>query len=487
MPERATVAPHYLDPEWQKQMAVHLDFNAMLAPIAGKNYGIDPERLWGLQERVLDVHSQITNRTGKGAAYLGFLDLPQMAQESLSEIQRQADRVAALGDRHVVLGIGGSYLGARAIVEALGHPFRNELHRRERQDRPRLYWEGNGLDSDTIHALLELLPTERPDTIDDAFTLNVISKSGTTLETAVAFRVFQQRAKEVFGPDHAEYVIATTDESKGTLRAIADAEGYATFVIPDDVGGRYSVLTPVGLLPAAVAGVDIAELVAGARAMAERCSDPDLRRNPAYLYAALQYLAYQAGRTVSIMASWTKRLEFFGFWYDQLSSESLGKDGQGRVPITAVNTRDLHARGQQIQEGPHNMVVTNLWVLEPEHDLRFPEDPANLDNLNYLAGTRFSTMLKGAIEGTNYAYARDQRPTMNLLLPRLNAFTLGQLFYLFELATVTEGYLMGINPLDQPGVEHYKKFMFAILGRADMAEHLAEFERRTTASQDYVV
>jgi glucose-6-phosphate isomerase len=475
------------DPQWQTKMAVRLDFNAMLKPILGDAHGLDPQEIFGLQGDVDKVHRQITERTGRGSDFLGFLDLPYQSDDVLASIQATADRLASLGDMHVVMGIGGSYLGARALIEALTHPYRNELPRDARQDRPRIYWEGNNVDPDAMAALLGILPTSRPDRIERAFTLNVISKSGTTLETAVSFRIFHERMRQVYGAEYAPFIVATTDGSKGNLCNLAKQEGFETFVIPDNVGGRYSVLTPVGLLPAAVAGIDIRELLAGARFMAERCRTADLRQNPAYLYAALQYQAVKKGYDISLMAAWSKRLEFFGFWYDQLAAESLGKEEQGRVPITSVNTRDLHARGQQIQEGQRNTVVTNLLIATPGQDVEVPFVEGDPDGLNYVAGKKLSEVSRKALEGTVYAYAREGRPSMTLHIPELNAFTMGQLIYLFELSTVAEGYLMGINPLDQPGVEAYKRFMFANLGRADMQEARDEFEARPKGSPEFIV
>ncbi len=475
------------DPQWQTKMAVRLDFNAMLKPTLGDAYGLDPQDIFGLQGDVDKVHRQITERTGRGADFLGFLDLPYQSDDVLVTIQAAADRLASLGDTHVVMGIGGSYLGARALIEALTHPYRNELPRDARNGRPRIYWEGNNVDPDAMAALLGILPESRPDRIERAFTLNVISKSGTTLETAVSFRIFHERMRQVYGAEYAPYIVATTDGSKGNLLGLAKKEGFETFVIPDNVGGRYSVLTPVGLLPAAVAGIDIRELLAGARFMAERCRTADLHQNPAYLYAAIQVQAVKKGYDISLMAAWSKRLEFFGFWYDQLAAESLGKEEQGRVPVTSVNTRDLHARGQQIQEGQRNTVVTNLLVATPGQDVEVPFVEGDPDGLNYVAGKKLSEVSRKALEGTVYAYAREGRPSMTLHIPELNAFTMGQLIYLFELSTVAEGYLMGINPLDQPGVEAYKRFMFANLGRADMQAARDEFEARPKGSPEFIV
>jgi glucose-6-phosphate isomerase len=477
----------YQDPQWQQRMAVRIDYNYMLDRMVGPERGLSQDALKALQSRVSEVHAQITNRTGKGADFLGFLDLPYQAESELDRVQAVADRLAGMSDIHLVLGIGGSYLGSRAILEALFSPYRNELPREKRGGRPRLYFEGNNMDADGMNALLDLLPTERPTSPSQDVTVNVISKSGGTVETAVAFRVMRQRMAQIYGPDAASRIVATTDASKGTLKALANQEGYDTFVIPDNVGGRFSVLTPVGLLPAAIAGVDIKELVAGARAMAERCKGEDLHTNPAYLYASLMHLSYQAGRDVSIMAAWAKGLEFIGFWYDQLAAESLGKGAGGRIPFTSVNTRDLHARGQQVQEGPYSQVVTNLVVEQFARKLEVQTDPADLDGLNYLAGWDLGQMQTCAMEGTRFAYAKAGRPSVNVQIPAVNAFTLGQLFYLFELATLAEGYLQDVNPLDQPGVEEYKKFMFGNLGRADMAKYRAEFEARPARLEELVV
>lgn len=477
----------YTDPQWQARMAVRLDFNYMTDRLIGPERGLSLDDVKGMAGEVARVHEQIASRSGEGKDFLGFLDLPYQDPAILDRVQATADRLAGLGDAHLVLGIGGSYLGSRAILEALFSPYRNELSREARGGRPRMYFEGNNLDADAMNHLLDLLPAKAGDPARD-FTLNVISKSGGTIETAVAFRLFRQRAEAVYGKaEAAKRIVATTDVAKGNLKALADREGYETFVIPDDVGGRYSVLTPVGLLPAAIAGVDLHALVAGARAMADRCKTASLLENPAYLYATLMHLSYKAGRNVSLMAAWAKRLEFVCFWYDQLCAESVGKEGGGRIPFASVNSRDLHARGQQVQEGPHNTVVTNLVVERSARPIAVPNDAADIDALNYLEGWDLDRMQLGAMEGTRFAYAKDGRPSLNVMIPEVNAFTLGQLFFLFELATLAEGYLQGINPLDQPGVEAYKKFMFGNLGRPDMAAFKAEFDARPQALADLVV
>ncbi len=460
------------------------DYNAMMKSQIG-DHGLEADALQKLQPQMDQVHEQIQQRSGKGSDYLGFLDLPDVSEETLDQIQATADRLANISDKHVILGIGGSYLGARALFEGLCHPYHNQLPREKRQQRPRIYFEGNNLDTDALQGLFDLLPESQPASLADTFSINVISKSGGTLETAATFRLLRERAETCYGEKTSEYIVATTDGSKGKLRKLADEKGYETFVIPDDVGGRYSVLTPVGLLPAAVMGIDIKALIQGAKDMAKLCQHKSIDQNPAYLYAALQHLSYQAGRDISVMNIWDKSLEYVGFWYDQLCAESVGKEDQGRIPITGVCTRDLHSRGQELQEGPRNTVITNIAVAESQHTLTLTEDAENADELNYLAGKTVHHMLQQAFEATNFAYASDSRPNMRFILKERSPYTLGALFYLLEVATVAEGYLMDINPLNQPGVESYKNFMFGLLGREDKAEYKTRFEERTTPSADY--
>lgn len=463
---------------------ITFDYNAMMEDQIGE-YGLKASDLDALQSKMDQAHAHIQNRDGAGADFLGFLDLPQVSEETLNQIQTTADRIAQTSDKHVILGIGGSYLGARALFEALCHPYHNQLPREKRGNRPRIYFEGNNLDTDALQGLLDLLPEAKPSSLAETFSINVISKSGGTLETAAVFRLLRERAEQCYGEDASQHIVATTDASQGKLRKLADKKGYDTFVIPDDVGGRYSVLTPVGLLPAAVMGIDIKQLVQGAKDMAELCQHKSLKENPAYLYAALQYLSYTAGRGVSVMNIWDKALEYVGFWYDQLCAESVGKEDQGRIPLTGVCTRDLHSRGQELQEGPRNTVITNIALQESHHTLTLGEDPENADELNYLAGKSIHHMLNQAFEATNFAYASAGRPNMRFILKERSAYAIGALFYLLEVATVAEGYLMEINPLNQPGVESYKNFMFGLLGREDKAEYKTRFEQRTSPQAAY--
>ena len=478
---------NYTDKSWQDSMKIKLDYNNMMSFIVGEEHGLTTDQLSSMADHVKSAHKKVFEKTGKGNDFLGFLDLPLKGREELDKIKAVGNKLANSTDRFVSLGIGGSYLGVKALFDALKSPYHNELSREKRNNKPKVYFEGNNLDSDSMSHLFDLLPKSSADNIEDKFCVVVISKSGTTVETALSFRLFQERAKEVYGDKANEYLVAITDESKGKLKSIADTEKYESFVIPDNVGGRYSILTPVGLLPAVIMGIDIDQLLAGANYMKSLCESDDWENNPACMYAVLQYLSYKQGRNLSAMAAWSKGLESVGFWYDQLCAESLGKDGQGRVPFTIVNNRDLHSRGQELQDGEHNTVVTNLFVEKANQQITFQKNDEDRDSLNYLAGKTVKSMQFGALEGTNYAYAKDNRPTMNILFPQLNEFTLGQFFYMMEVSTVIEGYLNQINPLDQPGVEAYKKFMFANLGREDMKKYKEEFDSRQKPKDHFVI
>jgi glucose-6-phosphate isomerase len=448
--------------------------------------GLDPDAIMALQPQVDAAHRHLTERTGAGADFLGFLDLPTRMTAELPAIQAAADQLIAAGDSHVILGIGGSYLGAKALFQALAHPYHNQLPAERRGWLPKLYFGGTDLDGRELSGLLDVLPSRGPVLPTSGFTVNVVSKSGTTLETAAVFRILWARLQAVYGDQAAKQLVATTDPAQGALRAMSQREGFTTLTVPPDVGGRYSVLSAVGLLPAAMVGVDIAGLLAGAAAMAERCKSPDLATNPAYRYAATMYHAQQRGYHVRYMAGWARALETFGLWHDQLCAESLGKGGQGPVPVAGMNTRDLHARGQAIQDGSRDTIVVNLVPGRIEPDLAMPNDPADPDGLNYLAGQTLTQMQHEAWKGTTYAYRQDERPSVHVMVDEVNAHTMGQLIYLFEVATVMEGYLMGINPLDQPGVEAYKRNMFALLGRPDMASVRAEIGELTPDADQVV-
>lgn len=413
----------------------------------------------------------------------GFIELPknllaewnESGDDSLlGRIETAAAQFAGQVDRMVVLGIGGSYMGARALFEALCHPYHNELSREKRNGIPKLSFEGNNVDTAAVSGLLELLAAGTdPAEIADRWGIVVISKSGGTLETAVAFRVFRQALEEFYGSDSAEalgLVIPVTGET-GKLRNFSNLRGYpATFPIPDGVGGRFSVFTAVGLLPAAVLGIDIKQLLRGAADATERFHTADYDDNPTLQYTAVShYLETEHGLNIRVLSTWGKRLEAVGLWYDQLLAESLGKAEKGATPITGVNTRDLHSRGQQHQEGTLDKLITNLYVeTDANGAVTVPAvpDALNQDELNKYSGKNLPEILQAALQGTNKAYADVNRPTADLVLPKLDAYNIGALLQMLMLATATEGRLMGINPYGQPGVEDYKRNMNAILSRS---------------------
>ena len=408
-----------------------------------------------------------------------FIDLPERLladygtsrpESELFAILQTAKRLREAVDRVVVLGIGGSYMGTRALFESCCHPFHNELSRGERGGRPRLSFEGFNIDNDSAQGLLDVLaPAERADA-DDLLTqwaLLVVSKSGGTLETAVATRLFLRELAVAVGHDPArlaERLVPITGAS-GKLASLATTLGCPdVFGIPDGVGGRFSVFTAVGLLPASIVGIDVVRLLEGAAAMTRRFREAPPAENPVLQYVAVSHLAEtQMAATIRVLSSWSNRLEAVGFWYDQLLSESLGKDEKGATPLTAVTTRDLHSRGQQHQEGRRDKLITNLCVGEPRRDpLALPPltgSDGNEDQLDDLIGTSWPAMLTAATDGTNEAYASVQRPTATIQLPRIDEHTVGQLLQMLMLATVVEGRLVGTNPYGQPGVEAYKKLM----------------------------
>ena len=404
----------------------------------------------------------------------GFTDLPERLLEEyakrgeaseLGRIQATARKLAEAVDRVLVLGIGGSYMGARALFESCCDPYHNERERSQRGGRPRIYFEGNNVDNSAVASLLNLLEAED----GGPFGILVISKSGGTLETAVGFRLFLAalwRACKGDAKRLAELVVPVTGQ-KGRLRDLSTALGCPeVFPIPDGVGGRFSVLSAVGLLPAAVMGLDIVRLLEGAVAMNDRFKTAALGENPVLDFVGVCHLMeLRRGANIRVLSTWGKRLESVGLWYDQLLAESIGKDGQGATPLTVVNTRDLHSRGQQHQEGRRDKLITNV-IVDPHADgegLRVGRSSQDQDQLNELADKTLPDILDAAIRGTNQAYRDDHRPTADLRLPRVDEATIGQLFQMFMLATVVEGRLIGINPYGQPGVEAYKKNMNAIL------------------------
>jgi glucose-6-phosphate isomerase len=379
----------------------------------------------------------------------------------LARIQASADRLSELVDRVVVLGIGGSYMGARALLEACCHPYYNQVAPTLRHGRPEIYFEGNNVDNDAVHGLLDLLAGDSRD-----WGIVCISKSGGTLETAAAFRIFLRELAESVGNEQlGKYVVPVTGDS-GKLFDLATAIGCSErFPVPDGVGGRFSVLSAVGLLPAAIMGLDIEALLAGAAEMNEHFATAPLEKNIVLQYVAAGHaMEAKHGADIRILSTWGKRLEAVGLWYDQLLAESLGKHEKGAMPLTIVNTRDLHSRGQQHQEGKRDKYITNLIVAEGAREpIAIGESENNQDGLNELAKKTLPEVLSAAIAGTNQAYREDNRPTADLVIPELDELHLGQLLQMLMLATVVEGRLINVNPYGQPGVEAYKKNMNAIL------------------------
>jgi glucose-6-phosphate isomerase len=431
------------------------------------------EEMVMLAPRVEAIHRQIAAKQGAGNDFLGWVDLPVNAdQAEIEAVKAAAARIRESSEVLVVAGIGGSYLGARAALEMLMPYFRTTP---PQAGNPEVIFVGHHLSGAYLEQLLNYIK-------DKEFSINVISKSGTTTETAVAFRFLKQLAEEKYGKKGAaERIYATTDRQRGALRRLAEEEGYTTFVIPDDIGGRYSVLSPVGLLPIAAAGIDIDPILAGAAAAYEVCSHPELEQNPVYQYAVLRHIFYQKGKSIELMVNYEPALHYFAEWWKQLFGESEGKDGKGLFPAAVDFTTDLHSLGQYIQEGRRLFFETILAVEKDRSTLALPEAPGDPDGLNYIAGQRVDEMNRQALRGTLLAHQDGGVPCLVVKIPELSPFYFGYLVYFFEKACAISGYLLGVNPFDQPGVEEYKKNMFALLGKPGFEDQrqqlLARLER----------
>jgi len=420
---------------------------------------LSDEELLIMQEEVSVCHDMLVNKTGKGSDFLGWVDLPAELDESiLSSIEEDARRIREIAEVFVVIGIGGSYLGARAVIEALNHPFAGMMT--SGRKAPVVIYAGNSISQDYHAALLDLLN-------EKDYAIAVISKSGTTTEPAVAFRILKAHLENKYGKEHArKRIISITDQSRGALKKLSSDEGYKTYVIPDDVGGRFSVLTPVGLLPIAVAGFDIRKLVSGAKAMREACiGDPSIMENPASRYAAIRNSLYRMGKQVEILVNYEPSLQYITEWWKQLYGESEGKDGEGIFPAGVGFTTDLHSMGQYIQDGQRMIFETVITVDSPSRMLNIPHDPSDLDGMNFIAGKSMNEVNQMATLGTVLAHIDGEVPNLGISLPKLNEETIGELLYFFEFACGLSGYILGVNPFDQPGVEAYKKNMFALLGK----------------------
>ncbi|KIL46871.1 glucose-6-phosphate isomerase [Jeotgalibacillus alimentarius] len=425
-----------------------------------------------LQGAVKQAHESLHAGTGAGSDFLGWVDLPvNYDKEEFARIQQSAEKIRKDSDVLLVIGIGGSYLGARAALEMLNHSFYNALSKDQRKS-PQVLFVGNNISSTYMRDLMDLL--EGKD-----FSINVISKSGTTTEPAIAFRVFRKMLEEKYGKEEAKSrIYATTDKEKGALKTLASEEGFETFVVPDDVGGRYSVLTAVGLLPIAAAGIDIEAMMKGAADAREEYSTPELSENGAYQYAAIRNVLYNKGKTIEMLINYEPGLQYFNEWWKQLFGESEGKDLKGIFPSSANFSTDLHSLGQYVQEGRRDIFETVVKVKNPRHELTIEEADSDLDGLNYLAGETVDFVNNKAFQGTLLAHTDGGVPNLILEIPAMDAYTFGYMVYFFEKACAVSGYLLGVNPFDQPGVEAYKVNMFALLGKPGFEEKKAELEKR---------
>lgn len=415
---------------------------------------------------------QLLSRNGAGNDFLGWIDLPtDYDKEEFARIIEAAKRIQSDSDVLLVIGIGGSYLGARAAIEFLRHNFYNTVSKEVRKT-PEIYYVGNSISSTYIKHLMDVL--EGKD-----FSINIISKSGTTTEPAIAFRVFKKLLESKYGKEEAaKRIYATTDKAKGALKNLATEEGYESFVVPDDVGGRFSVLTAVGLLPIAVSGADITKLMEGAASGRKRALENNFEDNDALKYAAVRNLLLRKGKEIEIVANYEPSLHYVSEWWKQLYGESEGKDQKGIFPAAVDLTTDLHSMGQFIQDGSRIMFETVLNVEKSQCEIILEEEPVDLDGLNYLAGKSVDFVNKSAMNGTILAHTDGNVPNLLVNIPEQNEFYLGELFYFFEFACGVSGYLLGVNPFDQPGVESYKKNMFALLGKPGFEKEREELLKR---------
>ena len=422
-----------------------------------KNSGITMKNIMEYKEQVENIHKDLHRRANDEKDFVGWLDLPvNYDKEEFKRIKKAAKKIKKESDILVVIGIGGSYLGARAVIEALTSSFNNLLPAKQRK-YPQILFAGNNLSSNYLNELIEYIGNKD-------FSVNVISKSGTTTEPAIAFRIFREILENKYGIDEARSrIYATTDKEKGALKALAQKEGYETFVVPDNVGGRYSVLTAVGLLPIATAGIDIDKLMEGARIAEERYNDSNLKYNECYQYAVARNILYKLYKSTEILVNYEPKLHYFTEWWKQLYGESEGKDQKGIFPAGVDNTTDLHSMGQYIQEGRRCLFETVLSVKEPKTDIKINPDDDNLDGLNYLAGKTLDFVNKKAMEGTIKAHVSGDVPNIQITMNKLDEENLGELIYFFEKACAMSGNILGVNPFNQPGVEEYKKNMFKLL------------------------
>ena len=430
---------------------------------------INEKEIKDMQPMVKEADRLLRTKTGAGNDFLGWVNLPtDYDKAEFATIQSCAKDIQKKCDVFIVIGIGGSYLGARAVIEFLKSPFYNNL----KKDTPDIYFAGCNISATYTKELLSIC--EGKDVC-----INVISKSGTTTEPAVAFRIFRELLVKKYGLEEArKRIYVTTDKCRGTLKSFSDKEGYQTFVVPDDVGGRFSVLTAVGLLPIAVAGIPIVDLMKGAEDASKAYTNTDIEKNDCYKYAAIRNILYKQGKTTEIMVNYESYAQMFSEWWKQLYGESEGKDNKGIFPASVVFSTDLHSLGQYIQEGRRNLFETVISVENNDTEFAIPDDENNVDGLNFLSGMDLNLVKKTAMNGTLLAHVDGGVPNVVLTMKDRSAYSLGYLLYFFELACAISGYILGVNPFNQPGVEAYKKNMFALLGKPGYEERKAELEAR---------
>lgn len=422
--------------------------------------GFLPENeIIGSASDALNARNVLLSKTGLGHEYTGWIDLPiNYDREEFARIQKAAEKIRSDSKVLIVIGIGGSYLGARAAIEFLSNSFYNIRNSEKDSNSPLVVFAGNSLSPKYLADLIDLIG-------DRDYSINVISKSGTTTESAIAFRIFRKMIEEKYGQEASKRIYATTDKTRGALKSLADEKGYETFVVPDDIGGRYSVLTAVGLLPIAAAGFDISALMEGAAGMREICLNKPFENNPSVLYAATRNLLYRSGKKIEILANSEPSLHYINEWWKQLFGESEGKDKKGIFPAAVDLTTDLHSMGQYIQDGERILMETFISIENPPRDIKMEEASDDTDGLNYLAGKMLSYVNEQAMKGTMLAHKQGQVPCMKVAISDQSEFSLGQLFYFFEFACGVSGHMLMVNPFNQPGVESYKKNMFELLGK----------------------
>ena len=432
---------------------------------------IKEEELLNMESEVTKAVKTLEDGTGEGNDFLGWLDLPvNYDKEEFSRIKKASEKIKNDSEVLVVIGIGGSYLGAKAAIELLTHSFYNKLSNSERKT-PEIFFAGNSISGTYLSHLIQVIG-------DRDFSVNVISKSGTTTEPAIAFRIFKEILEKKYGKEEAKKrIYATTDAKKGALKKLADEEGYESFIIPDNVGGRFSVLTAVGLLPIAAAGISIDDLMAGAKDAYDDYK-VEYKQNDCYKYAAARNILLRSGKSIELLINYEPKLHYIAEWWKQLFGESEGKDGKGIFPASVDLSTDLHSMGQYIQDGQRVLFETLIDVETPETDIIIPFDEANLDGLNYIAGKGMSFVNSKACIGTQIAHVDGGVPNLKLVMPKLDAYNLGYLFYFFEKACGVSGYILGVNPFNQPGVEEYKKNMFALLGKPGYEKEAEEINKK---------